>query len=81
MKNHDVCEQLFTCCLRRWFPSRKVNHWQKRSSKKQKHWAQLRRPRGPEIESWFGVEAGTDPAIENDWSFLPFMALSDGAHA
>ena len=23
---------------------------------------------------------GTDPAIDNDWSFLPFMALSDGAH-
>lgn len=22
-----------------------------------------------------------DPAAENDWSFLPFMALSDGAHA
>lgn len=37
--------------------------------------------RGPEIESWFGVEDGTDPAAANDWSFLPFMALSDGAHA
>ena len=37
--------------------------------------------RGPEIEQWFGVPTGTDPAIENDWSFLPFMALSDGAHA
>ena len=37
--------------------------------------------RGPEIESWFGAEDGTDPAVENDWSFLPFMALSDGAHA
>ncbi|MCJ1478055.1 late secretory pathway protein avl9 [Lambiella insularis] len=36
--------------------------------------------RGPEIESWFGVEQGSDPALENDWSFLPFMALSDGAH-
>ncbi|KAL6719936.1 hypothetical protein ACLMJK_001857 [Lecanora helva] len=36
---------------------------------------------GPEIESWFGVEDGTDPAADNDWSFLPFMALSDGAHA
>lgn len=43
--------------------------------------AQLNIPRGPEIENWFGVEDGTDPAIENDWSFLPFMALSDGAHA
>ena len=37
--------------------------------------------RGPEIESWFGVEDDTDPAAANDWSFLPFMALSDGAHA
>lgn len=37
--------------------------------------------RGPEIESWFGVGDGADPAAENDWSFLPFMALSDGAHA
>ena len=37
--------------------------------------------RGPEIESWFGVEDGEDPAADNDWSFLPFMALSDGAHA
>lgn len=37
--------------------------------------------RGPEIESWFGVEDGTDPAIDNDWSFLPFMALADGIHA
>lgn len=39
--------------------------------------------RGPEIESWFGVGHGDgiDPAVENDWSFLPFMALSDGAHA
>lgn len=36
--------------------------------------------RGPEIESWFGVPPGTDPAADNDWSFLPFMALSDGAH-
>ncbi|KAL8996323.1 MAG: hypothetical protein Q9169_004123 [Polycauliona sp. 2 TL-2023] len=36
--------------------------------------------RGPELESWFGVEDGTDPAADNDWSFLPFMALSDGAH-
>lgn len=37
--------------------------------------------RGPEIESWFGVGDETDPAAENEWSFLPFMALSDGAHA
>ncbi|KAL9592284.1 MAG: hypothetical protein Q9179_006875 [Wetmoreana sp. 5 TL-2023] len=37
--------------------------------------------RGPEIESWFGVKDGTDPAADNDWSYLPFMALSDGAHA
>ena len=37
--------------------------------------------RGPEIESWFGVKEGSDPASEDDWSLLPFMALSDGAHA
>ncbi|KAH0551250.1 hypothetical protein GP486_007452, partial [Trichoglossum hirsutum] len=35
---------------------------------------------GPEVESWFGVEDGSDPAIENEWPLLPFMALSDGAH-
>ncbi|RJE18595.1 avl9 protein [Aspergillus sclerotialis] len=35
--------------------------------------------RGPEIELSIADE-GTDPAIENDWSLLPFMALSDGAH-
>ncbi|KAI1007461.1 Late secretory pathway protein [Podosphaera aphanis] len=37
--------------------------------------------RGPEVESWFGAAEGSDPAIENDWPLLPFMALSDGAHA
>ena len=37
--------------------------------------------RGPEVESWFGVEDGFDPAEEFGWSLLPFMALSDGAHA
>lgn len=37
--------------------------------------------RGPEIEFWLGVNEGTDPAIDNDWSLLPFMALCDGAHA
>jgi hypothetical protein len=35
--------------------------------------------RGPEIEHCIADE-GTNPAIENDWSLLPFMALSDGAH-
>jgi hypothetical protein len=34
---------------------------------------------GPEIEHCIADE-GTDPATENDWSLLPFMALSDGAH-
>lgn len=34
---------------------------------------------GPEIEHCLADE-GTDPATENDWSLLPFMALSDGAH-
>ncbi|KAK4189278.1 transport protein Avl9-domain-containing protein [Podospora australis] len=37
--------------------------------------------RGPEVEKWFGVEDGSDPAAEYDWGLLPFMALSDGAHA
>lgn len=37
--------------------------------------------RGPEVETWFGVEDGFDPAAEFGWSLLPFMALSDGAHA
>ncbi|KAI1264221.1 hypothetical protein F5Y18DRAFT_88316 [Xylariaceae sp. FL1019] len=37
--------------------------------------------RGPEVERWFGVEDGRDPAAEWDWTLLAFMALSDGAHA
>ena len=37
--------------------------------------------RGPEVESWYGVPEGSDPAVEYDWNLLPFMALSDGAHA
>ena len=37
--------------------------------------------RGPEVETWFGVTDGTDPAVDYDWTLLPFMALSDGAHA
>lgn len=37
--------------------------------------------RGPEVEKWFGVPEGSDPAAEFDWTLLPFMALSDGAHA
>ncbi len=46
------------------------------------HWNQrLVYASGPEIESWFGIDDGVDPAADNDWSFLPFMALSDGAHA
>lgn len=36
--------------------------------------------RGPEVEFWLGEADGADPARENDWSLLPFMALSDGAH-
>ncbi|KAK1778533.1 transport protein Avl9-domain-containing protein [Copromyces sp. CBS 386.78] len=37
--------------------------------------------RGPEVETWFGVPEDSDPAAEYDWGLLPFMALSDGAHA
>jgi hypothetical protein len=37
--------------------------------------------RGPEVETWFGAPDGLDPAEEYKWGLLPFMALSDGAHA
>ncbi|KAH7165596.1 transport protein Avl9-domain-containing protein [Dactylonectria macrodidyma] len=37
--------------------------------------------RGPEVETWFGADEGSDPALDFGWSLLPFMALSDGAHA
>lgn len=37
--------------------------------------------RGPEVESWYGAPEGRDPAVDFGWSLLPFMALSDGAHA
>ena len=37
--------------------------------------------RGPEVEFWLGAAEGVDPAADNDWSLLPFMALTDGAHA
>ncbi|KUI68727.1 Late secretory pathway protein AVL9 [Cytospora mali] len=37
--------------------------------------------RGPEVESWYGVPEGADPSVDYGWSLLPFMALSDGAHA
>jgi len=37
--------------------------------------------RGPEVAKWFGAAEGTDPAVDYDWGLLPFMALSDGAHA
>jgi len=36
--------------------------------------------RGPEVEKWAGVSTG-DPVVQHDWSLLPFLALSDGAHA
>jgi hypothetical protein len=35
---------------------------------------------GPEVEFWISP-AGSHLAARNDWSLLPFMALSDGAHA
>ncbi|KPM42387.1 Late secretory pathway protein AVL9 [Neonectria ditissima] len=37
--------------------------------------------RGPEVENWFGADEHSDPAVDFGWSLLPFMALSDGAHA
>lgn len=36
--------------------------------------------RGPEIEHWVGCPEGSDPAAENDWHLIPYMALPDGAH-
>ncbi|RMZ90603.1 hypothetical protein DV736_g2158, partial [Chaetothyriales sp. CBS 134916] len=36
--------------------------------------------RGPEVEFWVSPE-GSRLYAKNDWSLLPFMALSDGAHA
>ncbi|KAK2795727.1 late secretory pathway protein avl9 [Onygenales sp. PD_12] len=36
--------------------------------------------RGPEVEHVFCAE-GAEILVKNDWSLLPFMALSDGAHA
>ncbi|EXJ95136.1 hypothetical protein A1O1_00255 [Capronia coronata CBS 617.96] len=36
--------------------------------------------RGPEVEFWVDPQ-GDRLARRNDWSLLPFMALSDGAHA
>lgn len=35
--------------------------------------------RGPDIEHWIGRADG-DPAEENDWHLIPYMALPDGAH-
>jgi Transport protein Avl9 len=35
--------------------------------------------RGPEIEFWLD-QTGSDWNAQNDWSLMPFMALSDGAH-
>ncbi|CAK7275227.1 hypothetical protein SEPCBS57363_006573 [Sporothrix epigloea] len=38
--------------------------------------------RGPEAEMWFGASnVAQDPAVHYNWPLLPFMALSDGAHA
>lgn len=37
--------------------------------------------RGPEIETWIGAPPGRDPAEDNDWGLIPYMALPDGAHS
>lgn len=37
--------------------------------------------RGPEIEHWIGAPPGRDPAEDNDWGLIPYMALPDGAHS
>ncbi|CZT19854.1 related to Avl9 protein [Ramularia collo-cygni] len=36
--------------------------------------------KGPEIQEWIGAEDGIDPAAQNDWGLIPYMALPDGAH-
>lgn len=36
--------------------------------------------KGPEIQEWIGAEDGVDPAAQNDWGLIPYMALPDGAH-
>ena len=70
--HHQLCAH----CLRRRIPPREASPDHVRES-----YEGLTFARGPEIESWFGVRDRIDPAAENEWSFLPFMALSDGAHA
>ncbi len=70
--HHQLCAHR----LRRWIPPREASPDHVKESYKGLTFA-----RGPEIESWFGVRDQIDPAAENEWSFLPFMALSDGAHA
>ncbi|TLD04191.1 hypothetical protein E2P81_ATG10533, partial [Venturia nashicola] len=37
--------------------------------------------RGPEIEHWIGAPPSRDPAEDNDWGLIPYMALPDGAHS
>lgn len=37
--------------------------------------------RGPEIELWIGAPPAHDPAADNDWGLIPYMALPDGAHS
>ena len=68
-------EQFQPCRLYRWLSSCSVSN-----SIAEDEGNHLQTDRGPEVETWFGVEDGSDPALDNDWSFLPFMALSDGAH-
>ena len=73
--------------LLRWRPKLLMASWwlwstfiMQGSQKDLPHDLLLTRTRGPEVEFWLGGADGVDPARENDWSLLPFMALSDGAH-
>lgn len=34
--------------------------------------------RGPEVEEWIGIENESDVS---EWPWLPFLALTDGAHS
>ena len=54
--------------------------WLLRSGTALNQRSHLTNPRGPEVEFWITSE-GQTLYDRNDWSLLPFMALSDGAHA